>query len=86
MIVSKIQDISKKESKVYYLENFSATAVYSIMGEEKLGKIDFSIEHKPTGEMLVKVELIDKLDYPSLKVLMELKTQIRSLYQKNLLP
>ncbi len=86
MVVLNIQDISKKESTVYYYELFSATAAYSIMGEEKLGKIEFSLEHKPTGEMLIKVDLIDKVDYPALTVSMELKNQIRDLYQKNLLP
>ncbi len=86
MIVNEIKDIEKKDTRVYYLETYIATAVYTFLGDEKTGKIEFSIEQKPTGELDLKIEFIDKIDYPILQTKMELRKHINNLIEKNLLP
>ncbi len=86
MIVSEIKDIVIKDSHIYYRQIFTAVAVYSILGTEKPGKIEFIVEHKPTGETEIQVKMIDKLDYPVLQVMMDLKNAIRKLIQNEQLP
>lgn len=86
MIISEIKDIERKETYIYYQQQFSAVAVFSIFGGETNVKIEFSIEHKPTGETDIKVKILDNIDYPILKPSMELKTSIRSLLEQDLLP
>ncbi len=86
MIVSEIKNIETKDSHIYYRQIFSAIAVYSVLGTEKDGKIEFIIEYKPTGETEIQVKMIDKLDYPVLQVMMDLKTAIRNLIKNGQLP
>ncbi|MGP1438004.1 MAG: hypothetical protein ACTTKH_02910 [Treponema sp.] len=85
MVVSKLVDIERKESHIYYMQDFTAMAVYSIVGKEKKGRIAFSIEHKPTGEMVITVRLIDDVDYPLLPVIIDLKKTIKTLIETNVL-
>ena len=86
MVVLKLVDIERKESHIYYMQDFTATAVYSIVGKEKKGRIAFSIEHKPTGETVISVRFIDDVDYPLLPVIIDLKTTIKNLIETNVLP
>lgn len=83
MVVSKLMEIERKESHIYYMQDFTATAVYSIVGKEKKGRIAFSIEHKPTGAMELTVKLTDDVDYPLLPVIMDLKKIIKTLIETN---
>ncbi len=83
MVVSKLVDIERKESHIYYMQDFTATMVYSIVGREKKGRIAFSIEHKPTGEMVITVRFIDDVDYPLLPLIIDLKTTIKKLIETN---
>jgi len=50
VLVEDIIDIEKKNSLIYYREEFEATAVYNILGREQKGKIDFLIEVNPIGQ------------------------------------
>ena len=83
MVVSKLVDIERKESHIYYMQDFTATMVYSIVGRERKGRIAFSIEHKPTGEMVITVRFIDDVDYPLLPLIIDLKTTIKKLIETN---
>ena len=65
------------------MQDFTATMVYSIVGREKKGRIAFSIEHKPTGEMAITVRFIDDVDYPLLPLIIDLKTTIKKLIETN---
>ena len=83
MVVSKLVDIERKESHIYYMQEFTATMVYSVVGKEKKGRIAFSVEHKPTGEMVISVRFIDDVDYPLLPLIIDLKTTIKKLIETN---
>ncbi len=85
MVVSKLIEIERKESHIYYMQDFTATAVYSIVGKEKKGRIAFSIEHKPTGEMAITVKFIDDMEYPLLPLIIDLKKTIKTLIETNVL-
>jgi len=85
MVVSKLVEIERKESHIYYMQDFTATAVYSIVGKEKTGKIRFSIEHKPTGEMVITLFILDDVDYPLLPIIIDLKKMIKNMVETNLI-
>ena len=83
MVVSKLVDIERKESHIYYMQDFTATMVYSVVGKEQKGRLAFSVEHKPTGEMVISVRFIDDVDYPLLPLIIDLKTTIKKLIETN---
>lgn len=86
MLVLKITDIVRTSDLVYYIDEFDANAVYNILGDEKEGKIRFKIESTATGDKNIRVEMIDKIDYPTLQLQMELKQAINKLIGENKLP
>ena len=59
MLVEDIIDIEKKNSLIYYREEFEATAVYNILEREQKGKISFLIEVNPVGQKQLFIQLID---------------------------
>ena len=86
MLVEDIIDIEKKNSLIYYREEFEATAVYNILEREQKGKIDFLIEVNHIGQKQLFVQLIDKPDYPVLPILLALKEKIQHLIDSAALP
>ena len=86
MLVEDIINIEKKNSLIYYREEFEATAVYNILEREQEGKIDFLIEVDPIGQKQLFVQLIDKPDYPILPIRLALKEKIRHLITASTLP
>ena len=86
MLVEDIIDIEKKNSLIYYREEFEATAVYNILEREQKGKIDFLIEVNPIGQKQLFVQLIDKPDYPVLSIRLALKEKIQHLIDSAALP
>lgn len=86
MVVFEINNIKRLNDFLYYRQEFSADAVYSILGERKEGKIKFSIENTATGEQNIGVTLLDSVDYPVLQIMSELKQKIYSLMEENQLP
>ncbi len=85
MLVEDIIDIEKKNSLIYYREEFEATAVYNILEREQKGKIDFLIEVNPIGQKQL-LQLIDKPDYPVLPIRLALKEKIQHLIDSAALP
>lgn len=86
MIVEDIIDIEKKNSLIYYREEFQAVAVYNILGTEEKGKIQFLIEVDPIGRRQLFLQLIDKPDYPLLPIRLDLKEKINRLIDSSSLP
>ena len=72
MLVTDIIGIEKKNSLIYYREEFSAIAIYNILGKEQKGKIDFLIEVNPIGQKQLFIELIELPDYPILPIRLDL--------------
>lgn len=86
MIVTDIIGIEKKNSLIYYREEFEAIAVYNILGNEQKGKIEFLIEVNPVGQKQLFLDLIDKPDYPLLPIRIGLKEKIQDLIDSAALP
>jgi len=86
VLVEDIIDIEKKNSLIYYREEFQAIAVYNLLGKEQKGKIDFLIEVNPIGQKQLFLQLIDKPDYPLLPIRLDLKEKIQHLIDSSALP
>lgn len=86
MIVTDIIGIEKKNSLIYYREEFEAIVIYNILGKEEKGKIDFLIEVNPIGQKQLFLQLIDKPDYPLLPIRLGIKEKIQQLIDSSSLP
>lgn len=86
MVIVKIQDIVRTSDYLYYMNEFSATAVYNILGSKQTGCISFKVENTATGKNNITVRFIDKVDYPVLQLQMEAKQLINELIETNALP
>ncbi len=86
VIVKDIVGIEKKNSLIYYREEFSAIAIYRLLGKEQKGKIEFLIEVDPVGQKKLFLRLIDMPDYPLLPIRLDLKKTIQQLIDSSSLP
>ncbi|MGP1575993.1 MAG: hypothetical protein ACTTH7_00625 [Treponema sp.] len=86
MLVTDIIGIEKRNSLIYYREEFSAIAIYNIMGKKQQGKIDFLVEVNPIGEKKLFLELIDTPDYPLLPIRLDVKRALQHLIDTSALP
>jgi len=81
-----INNVTKKESPIYYRNEYTAKSDFILIGTETVSfPIFFSIEMAPTGANTAEVKVMDKIDYPLVPVLQTLKNEIFSMEQKGLL-
>jgi len=76
MKVISIKDMIRKDVPIYYRRLYTGTAVIEMAEGNKNYRIDFSIEHKPTGQKDVSVSFIDTVDYPLVPLIREIKKYI----------
>ena len=81
-----IKDTIRKDVPIYYRMLYTGVAVIDLGQGSSNFRIDFSIETKPTGMKEVVVSFIDKIDYPLVPVLKELKQHITDLDNAGGLP
>lgn len=86
MKVIAIKDIIRKDIPIYYRLLYTGVAVIEMSKEPENFRIDFSIEIKPTGQKEITVTFLDKLDYPLLPVIKELKKQVDTMHANGALP
>jgi len=86
MKVISIKDMIRKDVPIYYRKLYTGVAVIEINESHKEFRIDFSIEHKPTGHKEIIVSFIDAIDYPLVPVSRELKNYIDELETSGNLP
>ncbi|AAC65837.1 MULTISPECIES: hypothetical protein [Treponema] len=85
-LIRNLDHITRKDTYLYYREEFSAVACYSLFGRIHSGRVEFSVETTPVGEKSVQVKLVDAIDYPLLPLVQALKRVVRLLIEKNQLP
>ena len=86
MKILAIKDIVRKDVPIYYRRLYSGIASLELNTKTADYRIDFSIEHKPTGEKLITLTFIDHIDYPIIPLNKELKAFINSLDTNGDLP
>ena len=86
MNILKIKDIVRKDVPIYYRRLYSGVAVIEMLNRSQDVRVDFSIEHKPTGQKEILITIIDRVDYPLVPVNAALKKTIDELDSSGGLP
>ena len=86
MKVIAIKDVVRKDVPIYYRLLYTGVAEIELSKGVENFRIDFSIEIKPTGEREINVSFLDKVDYPLIPVIKELKKLIDTMHENGTLP
>jgi 2-methylaconitate cis-trans-isomerase PrpF len=86
MKVITIKDMIRKDVPIYYRNLYTGVAVVELTNTQAEYRIDFAIEHKPTGQKEISVTFVDKADYPLVPLTRELKKYIDGLDSSGGLP
>jgi len=79
MKVISIKDMIRKDVPIYYRRLYTGVAVMEFNDKPVDLRIDFSIEHKPTGHKEINITFLDTIDYPLIPVSKDLKKFINDL-------
>ena len=86
MKIIGIQDIVRKDVPIYYKRYYKGTLVIELINKPQEVPVEFIIEHKPTGQIEISATLSEKLDYPLVPLMKELKNYIDELDSGRKLP
>jgi hypothetical protein len=86
MKILEIKDIIRKDVPLYYKRFYTGVAVVEIIDKSQDLRVDFSIEHKPTGQKEILVTLTDQIDYPLAPISTALKKTINEMDSSGRLP
>ena len=86
MQIVEIKNIVRKELPIYYRRLYNGIVVMELINKTVEIPLDFQIEHKPTGQLDINITLAEKVDYPLVPLLNELKKTIRDLDSGGKLP
>jgi hypothetical protein len=86
MKILEIKDIVRKDVPIYYRRLYSGNLVLELINKPLETPIEFQIEHKPTGQIEISVTLPQKVDYPLVPLVKELKNFISTLDSGGKLP
>ncbi len=76
MKVHGIEELTKKDTPLYYRNEYGGHADLELMSKRLLMPLEFSVEMKPTGEKVVEVKILGRIDYPLVPVIKALKEKI----------
>jgi len=86
MKIIGIHDIVRKDVPIYYKRFYKGTLVIQLINKSQEVPVEFIIEHKPTGSTEISATLAEKLDYPLVPLMKELKHYIDELDSSRKLP
>jgi hypothetical protein len=79
MKIISIKDVVRKDVPIYYRRLYTGVAVIELVEKPAEYRIDFAIEHKPTGVKEISVTFLKDIDYPLLPIIKELRVFIDAL-------
>ncbi|MDR2608703.1 MAG: hypothetical protein LBC57_09960 [Treponema sp.] len=86
MKILEFRNITRKDVPIYYRRVFSGIVVLELINKSVDVSLDFSIEKKPTGDNEIIVTLNEKVDYPLVPLIKEIKKYIDKLDASGALP
>ena len=77
MKIIGIHNIIRKDVPIYYKRFYKGTLVIEIVNKAQEVPIEFIIEHKPTGATEITVTMDEKIDYPLVPLMKEIKKRAK---------
>ncbi len=75
-----MDEISKKDTLIYYRNEYSGRASFSLVGDKRASvRFESTVEIKPTGERDIMLQILDQIDYPIVPIMKSLKQEILSI-------
>jgi hypothetical protein len=76
MKIVEIKNITRKELPIYYRRVYKGVVVMELVNKTVEVPLGFQIEHKPTGQLDISITLEEKVDYPLVPLINELKKTV----------
>ena len=86
MKITGIKNIVRKDVPIYYKRFYKGILVIELVNKAQEIPLEFIIEHKPTGNIDISATLSEKIDYPLVPLMKELKNYISELDSARKLP
>jgi hypothetical protein len=86
MTVVEIKDMVRKDVPIYYRRVYDGLVVVEIAGKNYDMRINWTIETSPLGIKETTITMADKVDYPLVPLLKEIKKKIEYLDSEGKLP
>ncbi len=86
MKIISLNDVQRTDSPIYYRRFYSGVLSVEIMDKTVKRKIDFKIEHMPTGKKHISVTFEQPVDYPLVPLMKKLKLYLDELDTSGQLP
>ena len=86
MKILNIHDIIRKDVPIYYKRFYKGMLAVELLNKPHEVPIEFIIEHKPTGQLDISITFSEKIDYPLVPLIKELKNYINELDSSRKLP
>ncbi|HUW39549.1 MAG TPA: hypothetical protein VMV90_00960 [Rectinemataceae bacterium] len=86
MKVVELKELSRKESAVHYIKEFTGVAVLDSGPLKAEADIAFTLEHKPLGPPEITLHVLDPLDWPLLPIVRAIREHILELEKTGRLP
>ena len=86
MKIIGIHEIIRKDVPIYYKRFYKGILDIELVNTVQKVPIEFIIEHKPTGQLDISITFSEKIDYPLVPLMKELKNYISELDSGRKLP
>ncbi|MDR2842137.1 MAG: hypothetical protein LBV52_02930 [Spirochaetaceae bacterium] len=86
MTVTEVKDITRKDMPIYYHRVYTGRAVVEVAGKRQELAVDWIIKTSPFGTKETAVTFADKVDYPLVPLIRDLKALIDKLDAEGKLP
>jgi hypothetical protein len=86
MKIVEIKNLTRKEFPIYYRRFYAGIVVIEMVSGAVEVSLEFQIEHKPTGQTEIALNLAEKIDYPLVPLQKEIKKYINALDSGGKLP
>jgi len=88
MKIKTLENIIKKDSFLYYRNEYNAVAVFAYGKDNKQEKarVEFSVEKTAIGDTKINAAITDHINYPMLAAIKELKEYVQNMQNKGNLP
>ena len=86
MNIIGIHEIVRKDVPIYYKRFYKGILEIELVNTVQKIPIEFIIEHKPTGQLDINITFSEKIDYPLVPLMKELKNYIGELDSGRKLP